>query len=103
MAVPVFVDKQTISILAIAGTYAAPTAIYIYANGASRAEMASLIGYKDKTGALVDGGFTTFLKSLTGSYDACDLGAADIEEDTDANSPHLGRIRLYLTPAATAT
>jgi hypothetical protein len=103
MAVPVFVDKQVIGIFAIAGTLAAPTAIYIYANGCSRAEMAQLIGYKNKAGTLIDGAFTNWLQGLGAGVDACDLGAASIEEDTDANSPHLGRIRLVLTPAATAS
>jgi hypothetical protein len=50
------------------------TAIYIYAVGVSEAEMARLIGYRDKDGTLVDGDFTNQIQARNASDDAADLG-----------------------------
>ena len=77
------------------------TALYIYAIGVSEAEMAQLIGYRNKTGALVDGAFTNQIQARAAGDDAADLGAtAVIEIDSDTSSPYFGYIRLNITVAA---
>jgi hypothetical protein len=101
MAVPVFPGNQQFSIICF-DQLAVPTAMYIYANGISRGEMAEQVGRKDKAGAIVNGSLAAFLAALPATADAADLGSATVEEDTDANSPHLGRLRINITIAATA-
>jgi len=78
-------------------------ALYIYAIGVSEAEMAQLIGWRNKTGALVDGVFTNLLQAFTGTATEGlveDFSTAVIEIDSDTSSPYFGYIRLkiVLTP-----
>lgn len=80
----------------------APTAFYVYAQGVSEAEMARLIGYRDKTGALIDGALTNFFQAVGASNNSIDVTTAVIEIDADTDSPFLGYVRMKLTMAATA-
>lgn len=98
---PVFPGPQLLGPFAF-NSLAAPTAFYIYAHGVSEAEMARLIGWRDKTGALKDGILTDFLQAVGAGNNAIDVTTAVIGLDADANSPFAGYLRLSLTMAATA-
>jgi hypothetical protein len=98
---PVFPSPALLGIFAF-NSLTAPTAFYIYAQGISEGEMARLIGYRDKTGALVDGALTNFFQAVGASNNGIDVTTAVLQIDADANSPFAGYVRLSLTMAATA-
>jgi len=98
---PVFASSEVVGPFAF-NSLTAPTAFYIYAHGVSEAEMARVIGWRDKTGALKDGFLTDFLQAVGAGNNAIDVTTAAIELDADANSPFAGYLRLKLTMAATA-
>jgi hypothetical protein len=105
MAVPVSNSKQVFGIL-LWDAVPNPTKLYIYARGASRAEMRHLLGYVKRDGTIVYGPFTDFFRTGTfaAANDSIDLASTTHvnELDTDADSPHEGEVRFSIALAATA-
>lgn len=105
MAVPAWPGAQLLGPFA-ANTFTAGsmTDFYIYAKGVSDAEMAKLIGWRDKDGSLVDGVLTNQLQARAAGDDAAVLGSTvAIEIDSDTSSPFFGYIRMNITVAASAS
>jgi hypothetical protein len=98
MAIPAFPSNDLFGIIAADDwAVASITELYIYADGISRGEMARLVGWQDKDGAIVDGALADKLQLLTAK--SATLPSATVEEDIDASSPHNGRLRINIPVA----
>jgi hypothetical protein len=99
MAIPAFPSNDLLGIIAADDwAVASITELYIYADGISRGEMARLVGWRDKDGAITDGVLADKFNALTSK--GADLDAVTVEEDVDASSPHNGRLRINIPVVA---
>lgn len=102
MTVPKWPSNSLLGPFAFEASLTAPTFLYIYAIGVSDAEMARLIGYRNKAGAVVDGAFVDVCQAVGASNNAVDLTAMVTEVDSDEASPYFGYVRAKVAVAATA-